>query len=464
MSKHKIVILEKNPGRRDYLKSIISGWGYTPFIFEKETICFDNLSSLNPDLVILGPLSQEKTFRFINTLQMRNNSLPVLIFSSDHAIEDFIHINGYIHVSVVKAPLEQYEMKIALDKIKDKKLDDKMNHNRPLIIGNNPEMVKIKELISKFSRSKEAVLIQGEPGTGKELVAKAIHHMSDRRNNPFVKVNSAVLTSEMFERELFGYNEGFYADTHPNKKGMFAVAHKGTVFLNELGMLPDTLQAWLLHALEGGYLVQPGFEGKEPVDLRIISATSTDLGAIVDTGEFRKDLFFRLNVINISIPPLRNRIDDIPLLSSFFNDKFCWESNRSHYELSNRTKQMLNCYHWPGNVRELKNAIKHSVVTGNEMSLVENLLMNDQKKKSNDFIDCCEDIYIHSELSNVKEWLKDLNKISLKDICKKFVVKTERKLMEKALETTNWNRKKAAMLLNISYKSLLNKIKDYKLT
>ncbi|MHC5076798.1 MAG: helix-turn-helix domain-containing protein, partial [Planctomycetota bacterium] len=132
--------------------------------------------------------------------------------------------------------------------------------------------------------------------------------------------------------------------------------------------------------------------------------------------------------------------------------------------LSEKTKQMLNCYHWPGNVRELKNAIKYSVGTGNEMSIVENLLMNDQKEKSNDFIDCCEDIYIHSELSNVKEWLKDLNKISLKEICKKFVVSTEKKIMEKALESTNWNRKKAAMLLNISYKSLLNKIKDYKLT
>lgn len=462
--KHKIVILEINPGRRDYLKSIISGWGHTPFIFEKETICFDNLSSLNPDLVILGPLSLERAFRFVNTLQARNNSLPVLIFSSDHAIKDFIQINGYIHVSVVKTPLEQYEMKMTIDNIKERQFDDKMNNDRPLIIGNNPEMIKIKKLISKFSRSKETVLIQGETGTGKELVAKAIHHMSNRGNNPFVKVNSAALSPEMSERELFDYNEGFYADTHRNKKGMFEAAHKGTIFFEELGLLPDTFQARLLHALEGEYLVKPGFDGKEPVDLKIISATSIDLGALVETGEFRKDLFFRLNVININIPPLRNRTDDIPLLSSFFNDKFCWESNRSHYDLSKRTKQMLNCYHWPGNVRELKNAIKHSVGTGNEMSIVENLLMNDQKEKSNDFIDFCEDIYIHSELSNVKEWLKDLNQISLKEICKKFVVRTEKKLMEKALESTNWNRKKAAMLLNISYKSLLNKIKDYKLT
>ena len=462
--RHKIVILEKNPGRRDYLKSTISGWGYTPFIFEKETICFDNLTPLNPDLVILGSLSQERTFRFINTLQMRNNSLPVLIFSSDHTIEDFIQINGYSHVSVIKTPLEQYEMKMAIGKGKDKKFADKMNHDRPLIIGNNPEMVKIKKVISKFSRSKETVLIQGEAGTGKELVAKAIHHMSDRRGNPFVKVNSAALSSEMFERELFGYNEEFYAGTYRNKKGMFEVANKGTIFFDELGMLSDIFQARLLYALEGGYLVRSGFKGKEPVDVRMIAATSADLGSLVETGEFRKDLYFRLKVININIPPLRNRIDDIPLLSSFFNDKFCWESNRGHYELSKRTKQMLNCYYWPGNVGELKNAIKHSVVTGNEMSLVESLLINNQKEKSNNFIDCCEDIYIHSELSNVKEWLKDLNKISLKDICKKFVVRTEKKLMEKALESTNWNRKKAAMLLNISYKSLLNKIKAYDLT
>ncbi|MBW1694953.1 MAG: hypothetical protein JRJ41_12575, partial [Deltaproteobacteria bacterium] len=155
---------------------------------------------------------------------------------------------------------------------------------------------------------------------------------------------------------------------------------------------------------------------------------------------------------------------DIPLLAAFFNDKFCGEFGKSHYELSRKTIQMFNHYHWPGNVRELKNVVKRVVSTGSENSIIDSLLLNDHQHQTIDFIDCCEDIYILSELSDVKEWLKDVSKISLKDICKEFVTRTERKLMKKALERTNWNRKKAAMMLNISYKSLLNKIKAYNLT
>jgi len=152
------------------------------------------------------------------------------------------------------------------------------------------------------------------------------------------------------------------------------------------------------------------------------------------------------------------------LLAAFFNDKFCGEFGKSHYELSKKTIQMFNRYHWPGNVRELKNVVKRVVSTGSENSVMDNLLLNDHQHQTIDFIDCCEDIYILSELSDVKKCLKDLNHRSLKDICKEFITRTERKLMKKALERTNWNRKKAAMLLNISYKSLLNKIKAYNLT
>ena len=459
----KIIILETNQARRGYLRSIITGWGYKSFCFENEPICLDNLSPLNPDLVISGPLSSERTFRFINTLKMRNRRLPVLIISGNHAVQDFINTNGFADVLVIKEPIEPSKIKREINRIMKIGLKSKMSRDCPLIIGNSPEMVKIKKMISELSRSKETVLVRGETGTGKELVARAIHSWSDRRNNPFIKVNAAALPCELFESELFGDNPGAFSDAHQNKKGMFEIANTGTIFLDEIGKIPASLQAKLLRVLEGRSNSNSGSETKETVDIRIITATNADLDLLVETKKFRKDLYYRLNVISIEIPPLRNRIEDIPLLAVFFNDKFCWEFGKSHYELSKKTKNMFSFYNWPGNVRELKNVVKSSVLLGYDESIVNKLYQNSPKHEFIDFIDCCEDINTLAELSNITKYLKNLNKVSLKDICSEFTVQTEKKLIKKALEKTNWNRKKAAILLEISYKSLLNKIKAYKL-
>jgi len=193
------------------------------------------------------------------------------------------------------------------------------------------------------------------------------------------------------------------------------------------------------------------------VDVRFIVSTSSDLSLFVEKGEFRKDLFYRLNVIRMDIPPLRNRIQDIPLLAFFFNDRFCEDLGKSHYDLAEKTKNILRRYHWPGNVRELENVVRHSVLLGNEYRMM------NQRHQSNDFIDYSENIYDIAELSDVRRYLKDLSKVSLKDICREFITRTEKKVMKQVLKKTNWNRKKAAILLDISYKSLLNKIKAYDL-
>ena len=183
----------------------------------------------------------------------------------------------------------------------------------------------------------------------------------------------------------------------------------------------------------------------------------------MEKRKFRKDLFYRLNVIRIDIPPLRNRIQDIPLLAVFFNDMFCGNIGRSHFNLSQKTKNILSSYHWPENVRELENVVRHSVLIGNEESMLNKFGLSNQKNKSATPISCSEDIYTVAELSDVKKYLKDLNKVSLKDISQEFVTRTEKKIMQQALKKTKWNRKKAAILLDISYKSLLNKIKTYDL-
>lgn len=458
---HKIIIIETNQARRDYFRSLVSGLGYIPYSFENEAICLDNLSPLNPDLVISGPLSSEKTFRFLNALKLRNRSLPVLIISDNHAVQDFINTNGFDDVWILVEPIEPSKVKREIRRINENCLKSNISRDCPLIIGNSPVMVKIKKMIAELSRSKETVLVRGETGTGKELVARAIHSWSDRRNNPFIKINAAALPCELFESELFGDKTGAFSDAHKNKKRMFEVANTGTIFLDEIGNIPASLQAKLLRVLEERSNINPGSETKETVDIRIIAAADVDLGVLVETKKFRKDLYFRLNVISIEIPPLRDRKEDIPLLAVFFNDKFCWEFGKSHYELSTKTKNMFSLYNWPGNVRELKNVVKSSVLLGDEESIINKLCQNSPKHEFMDFIDCCEDINTLAELSNISKYLRNLHDVSLKDICSDFTVQTEKKLIKKALDRTNWNRKKAATLLDISYKSLLNKIKAY---
>ena len=463
-SQHNIVILETNQMRRDYLRSIISGWGYSPFSFDKETICLDNLSTLSPGLVISGDLSLERTFRFVNTLKMKNRCLPVLIISGDYAIQDFIDTSLFDDIFVISTPVDPFEIKIAIRKIQGNRLKSKMYQDCPLLIGNSLEMQKIKKMVLELSGSKETVFIQGETGTGKELLARAIHFKSDRRNNPFIKVNTPAFSREFFENEPLGFNPGAFSDAEWNLKGIFEVADTGTVFLDHMEKTPASSQAELLQVLDAGGISKLGTEKKKTIDVRIIASASADLGLLVEKGEFRKDLFYRLNVIRIDIPPLRNRIQDIPLLAVFFNDMFCGELGRSHFNLSKKTKNILSCYHWPENVRELENVVRHSVLTGDENSVLNKFCLPNQSNTSTDYMDFSEDIYTVAELSDVKKYLKDLNKVSLKDICREFLTRAEKKIMKQALEKTNWNRKKAAILLDISYKSLLNKIKAYDLT
>jgi DNA-binding NtrC family response regulator len=456
---NNIVILETNPTRRDYLRSILSQLGYSPISFDRETICLDNLPLLNPHLVISGSLSSERTFRFVNTLKIRNNGIRILVISDDHAVQKFLNINGFDDVVLLRPSIEPNEIKRAINKIQNTSLRNNSVQGCPLIVGNSPGMVKIKKMISELRDSKDTVLIQGEPGTGKELVARAIHYFSNRRNNPFVKVKVSGLLNEWH-----GCEEDDLGRVHQNKKRIFEPANTGTIFLDRIEKATASFQTKMLQVLDGKSSLGPGDEIINKVDARIIAASRENLNLLVKKKDFRKDLFYRLNVISIKIPPLKNRTEDIPLLADFFNDRFCGELGRCYGDISQKTKDILSRYHWPGNVREFKNVIKNIVLPADKDNIPIKFIENNKQHESINFTDYKQDFSAIPDISNIKRYLKDLNKISLKDIQREFITRTEKKIMKEALAKTNWNRKKASILLDISYKSLLNKIKAYNLT
>jgi two-component system response regulator AtoC len=452
-SQHKIVILDNDRKRRDALKSMVAGWGHTPFIFEKESRCLDNLKPLDPDLVISGSLSADRARRFINTLQLTNCGVPMMIISDDQDIVKFVDSNGFGDVSVLKINSDPIEIKSAVNRLLlDECRSKESQVYCPLIIGDSPEIVKIKKMIADIDRVNEVLLIQGEPGTGKELLARFIHLKSKRHPGPFVKMSLPRLAAGFYENQLL-----MLEDPQERHKGIFAAAHQGTLLLEEIGEMPAEVQATLLKMIdEAGIFKSAG----DAFDVRIICTCGRDLAALVDSGKFRKDLFYRLNVIRIDIPPLRSRLNDIPALTDFFTDKFCIETGRGHFELSEKMKNLFGCYHWPGNIQELEEIIKRIVVDGEDNGVAKKLRLH-QKYRA--FTDAYKDIGTLAGLSDVKKHIKDLNHISLKKIGEIFLERAEKRVLKEALESTNWNRKRAARLLDISYKSLLNKIKEYNL-
>ncbi len=453
-SQHKIVILENNQQRRDALKTMVAELGHTPFIFEKESRCLDNLAPLDADLVISGSLSVDRAMRFINTLQMTNCGVPVVIISDDQGIWEFVDGNGFGDVCVLKVDSKPDDIASTVNRVLQNKGHDKESSAYcPLIIGGSPEIIKIKKRIPHLASVNEAVLIQGESGTGKELIARYIHLKSKRHTAPFVKLNIPQLPADFFEMQLL-----LHETSRHKEKGLFASAQQGTLLLEEVGQMPIEPQATLLKMIDEARMCKT--DDDEP-QVRIIATSNQDLAALIEDGQFRKDLFYRLNVITIDIPPLRSRLEDIPALTDFFTDKFCIESGRSHFQLSAQMKDLFVCYHWPGNIQELEDVVKRIVVDSAEERVVKKFRVH---KKYSAITDSYTDINTLAGLNDIKKYVKDLNNISLKKISGIFLKRAEKKLVKKALESTSWNRKKAAKLLDISYKSLLNKIKEYKLS
>lgn len=310
------------------------------------------------------------------------------------------------------------------------------------IIGKTQKMVEISELIQKVAGSDASVLLQGETGTGKELFAKAIHMLSPRKGKPFIAINCAAIPSELLENELFGSEKGAFTGAHARKMGKFEIANTGTIFLDEIGDMGISLQAKLLRVLQQKQFERLGGTKTVDVDVRVIAATNMELQEKIQAKEFREDLYYRLSVFPINIPPLRERVDDVNELADYFIAKYCRDMRKPLKKLSKEAIRLLEQYHWPGNVRELENTIERAVILAEGKKVTpEHLAIRIRRQNE----------------------IRLREGAGLKEIGAHAQRQAERSAIVRVLKQTRNNKRKSAKILQVDYTTLFDKMKKYEI-
>ena len=334
---------------------------------------------------------------------------------------------------------------------------------KPTIIGVSKNIRRIKELIGQVADTGLNTVVYGETGVGKELVVQSLYQKSNRVGKPFVKVNCAALPDTLLESEMFGYEQGAFTGAERRKRGKFEQASGGLLFLDEIGDMSLPLQAKLLHVLQGGDFSPLGSEKNVKMGAWIITATNRELEGDMVNGKFREDLYYRLSTIKIHIEPLRTRPEDIPPLIDHYVKTYAAQfDGKQLLTPSEKTIEKLTAYHWPGNVRELQNVLKRFMILGNsEDNLDEMLIGNETRSQASNLPASAGQFLSSADLLGFDtNDPPDLTSLSLKKIKKKAIVRVEKEIISFVLEKTGWNRSKATKILNISYKTLLYKIKN----
>ncbi len=376
--------------------------------------------------------------------------MPVIIITAHGTVDSAVEALKLGAFDYITKPFEQGELKMVIGKALAR---EEASHGalhedeagRFAIIGRTPGMKQVYALIEKVADSPTTVLISGESGTGKELVARALHDSSRRRDAPFVQVNCGAIPDNLFESELFGYEKGAFTGAVGSKPGRFELADGGTLFLDEVGELPLDLQVKLLRVLQDGSFERVGGVRSLRTDVRVVAATNRDLLAEVRKGSFREDLFYRLNVIPIHLPPLRDRTEDIPLLVDHFLAKFNDRLDKSVRGVTTEAMAALMSHRWPGNIRELENLMERSV-----------LLADDDMLGAQDL----PGLGAHA-FGDVAAPDGDIEELGLKDYVRVYTARLERARIQRALEQEDGNVTRASRRLGISRKSLQTKMKEY---
>ncbi len=429
-SQSKIVILEDAPARAGFLPSVARQTGHVVYTFDKESAFYNNFISIDPDLIIFQSGSPDTVSRLLNILLFVNFNHPVLIFSDSSRVNDLAAIGSDLPASVGSLPCHPGKIKTAIDTAMEKaSLGAGKKRPGPILVGNTPEMLRIKKMIASLGYNRDAVLIQGETGTGRELLAIRIHLASNDNEDAFIRVDVPRQISE-----TTGTGQSRYTWNHQQ---MISDGDRellknggGTIYIKSIDRLPLSLQGTLLHFFQENY----------PDDIRLIASGETQIDQLVHRGLFRKDLYYRLNVIRIDMPPLRQRKPDIPLLVDYFVTRYCIESGARHFSFSDKTKMVFSKYDWPENVAEMERFLSEKLGAVREDQIIHEL----------------------SEMT-LKNKKKTERGVHLKKITRRVIGRIESEILKLVLEKTNWNRRQAAKTLTISYKSLLNKIKAYNL-
>jgi len=453
----RILVVDDAEGIRTYLASLLELRGYEVDTAEDGRSALALLEGgAAPDAVLLDivmpGIDGIETLRRIGDF---DPDLPVVMLSVVGRASAIVEAMQLGAADFLNKPFEEEELELTLSRVigggrgaPAEEGEEAEGGQATLWLGG--AMSKIRDVIEQISDTDVTVLIQGESGVGKEVVARAVHEVSTRCDEPFVKVNCAALPEDLLESELFGYEKGAFTGAASRKPGRFELAHGGTIFLDEIGEMSPGLQAKMLQVLQDSQFTRLGGNREVTVDVRVVCATNRPLLEMVEARTFREDLFFRLNVVSIEIPPLRERREEIPELCDTFLRRYGKRYHKPLRVLSSAAIRAFEEYEFPGNVRELENMIKRVVVLESENSILNEL----ERKRSGDG---ARHVALRELLEEIEETAGD---VPLREVGRRAAQEAEREAIERTLLRTSWNRKQAAKLLNVSYKTLLQKIRD----
>jgi len=452
MDNASILVVDDDKGTRESLSEILNLDGYHTEIAENGQKAIKLLGEKEYDVILTDlKMPMADGLDVLKYVKRSNSITEVILFTGFGTIKNAVEAMKAGAYDYILKPLQIEEMKIVIQKaLEHKRLKAenvllrkqlKTKYKFENLLGNHEKMLEIFKLIETVADSDSTVLVYGESGTGKELVAKAIHYNSNRQDRPLIPVNCGAIPEDLLESELFGHEKGSFTGAIATRKGRFELASGGTIFLDEIGEMSPALQVKILRVLQEQEFERIGGSKSIRVNVRVIAATNKNLEEQVSNKTFREDLFYRLNVIPIDIPPLRERTSDVPLLAYHFLEKFNKEKKRNIEEFSPECMKILMNYHWPGNVREVENLMERLVILKGKGTIVPE--------------DLPEKLLAARQGSLVP-------KIEIPEagICfKSLVSEFEKKLIIQALDKSNWIKNKAAKLLNLNRTTLVEKIK-----
>jgi two-component system response regulator HydG len=440
-----VLVVDDDQVHRYMLCSMLKEWGWRCVEADDGTTAVAAVEKNSYDAVLMDVrMAKMGGLEAFSRIQVIQPALPVIIMTAYSTVDDAVEaIQQGAHDYLTK-PLDFDRLRLALLRAVDHhqvvSRKQQAKHDRSkletAIIGESPPMLELLEMVSYVAPTEATVLIYGESGTGKELVAEALHMNSERRKNPFIKVNCAALAESLLESELFGHEKGAFTGAEKRREGKFVQADGGTLFLDEIGETSQAMQVKLLRVLQEQELQRVGGEETITVDIRIIAATNRNLEEEVKNNNFREDLYYRLNVVMITVPPLRERGEDIPELVEYFADRFAEKNRRVLDGITAECMELLRQYPWPGNVRELENAVERGIILMRGTELTEKSLplpIQNLPKKQRDAY--------------------SIEPVSLFEAEKKLILKT--------LIDTDGNKSEAARRLGITRKTLQNKLHRY---